>query len=111
MYNTYRTSVAERQRDIGMLRAVGARRKTVMRAILYEGLILAVLGTVVGMLLGVAFAYGARTAFSNMMESLMGSSLGPPRFDALTFIVTILFGLGQQIVRRKAGKSVVGSGK
>jgi putative ABC transport system permease protein len=98
MYNTFRTRVAERQRDIGMLRAVGARRKTVMRAILFEGLILAVLGTVVGMLLGVAFAYGARTAFSNMLESLMGSTLGPPRFDALTFIVTILFGLGVPLV-------------
>jgi putative ABC transport system permease protein len=98
MYNTFRTSVAERQRDIGMLRAVGARRKTVMRAILYEGLILAVLGTVVGMLLGVAFAFGARAAFSSMLESLMGSTLGPPRFDALTFIVTILFGLGVPLV-------------
>jgi putative ABC transport system permease protein len=98
MYNTYRTSVAERQRDIGMLRAVGARRKTVMRTILYEGLILAVFGTVVGMLLGVAFAFGARIAFSNMLESLMGSTLGPPRFDALTFIVTILFGLGVPLV-------------
>ena len=38
MFNTFRTSVVERRRDIGMLRAVGARRANVMRAILYEGL-------------------------------------------------------------------------
>ena len=29
MFNTFRTSVVERRRDIGMLRAVGARRKSV----------------------------------------------------------------------------------
>jgi putative ABC transport system permease protein len=94
MFNTFRTSVVERQRDIGMLRAVGARRTTVMRAILYEGLILAVTGTVLGMLLGVAFAFGAKAGLSGMLESFMGNPLGPPRFEPLTYIVTIVFGIG-----------------
>jgi len=98
MYNTFRTSVAERQRDIGMLRAVGARRRIVMRAILYEGLILAVLGTIIGMLLGVAFAFGVQRALSSGFEGLLGSPLGSPRFDLLTFVVTILFGLGVPLV-------------
>ncbi len=98
MYNTFRTSVTERQRDIGLLRAVGAKRKIVMRIILYEGLILAVLGTVTGMLLGVAFSYGASAGLSSLFESLLGSPLGGPRFDALTFFVTILFGLGVPLV-------------
>ena len=94
MFNTFRTSVVERQRDIGMLRAVGARRSVVMRAILYEVLILAVLGTVIGMLLGFAFAYGARAGLGNVMESLLGNQLGQPRFGLMTYVVTILFGVG-----------------
>jgi putative ABC transport system permease protein len=56
------------------------------------------MGTLLGMLLGVAFAYGARAGLNNLFESLLGSPLGPPRFDALTFTVTILFGLGVPLV-------------
>ncbi len=98
MFNTFRTSVAERQRDIGMLRAVGAKRRVVMRTILYEGLIQAALGTVLGMLLGFAFAYGARAGLGNILTSLMGSPLGQPRFEALTFVVSVVFGMGVPLV-------------
>jgi putative ABC transport system permease protein len=94
MFNTFRTSVVERKRDIGMLRAVGARRNIVMRVILVEGLILAVFGTVVGMLLGVAFGYGAKAALSAVFENLMGRPLSDPQFTLMAFLVSILFGLG-----------------
>lgn len=94
MFNTFRTSVVERKRDIGMLRAVGARRRTVMRAILAEGLILAVIGTVVGMLLGVGFGYGAKTLLSTVFENLMGRPLGNPQFTVMAYSVSIAFGLG-----------------
>ncbi|MGD8633092.1 MAG: ABC transporter permease [Anaerolineales bacterium] len=94
MFNTFRTSVVERRRDIGMLRAVGARRKVVMRVILFEGLILSITGTILGMLLGFAFAYGARSLLSDLFASLMGQELSAPRFDVLTYIVSIVFGIG-----------------
>lgn len=98
MFNTFRTSVLERRADIGMLRAVGGRRGAVMRTILYEGLIMAVLGTALGMVCGLAFAYGSRAALANMFEDLMGSPMGKPRFDALTFGVSIAFGLGVPLI-------------
>lgn len=94
MFNTFRTSVVERKRDIGMLRAVGARRMVVMRVILYEGLILAFAGTALGILLGFAFAYGARALLSDVFASLMGQALARPRFDMLTYAVSIVFGVG-----------------
>lgn len=94
MYNTFRTSIVERKRDIGMLRAVGARRSVVMRAILYEGLILAAVGTVLGMLLGYLFALGASAGLTGVMESLMGAPFGKPRFSLMTYVVSILFGMG-----------------
>ncbi|MGW8144554.1 MAG: FtsX-like permease family protein [Anaerolineales bacterium] len=98
MFNTFRTSVLERRHDIGMLRAVGAKRRVVMRTILYEGLILAGLGTLIGILLGFAFAYGARAGLGSILENLMGNPLGQPRFDALTFGVAIVFGMGIPLV-------------
>lgn len=94
MYNTFRTSVAERRRDIGMLRAVGARRKTVMRAILYEGLILAILGTISGMIFGVGFAMLVKSGLSGLFESLLGRPLGALQFTWDVYLITILFGLG-----------------
>jgi putative ABC transport system permease protein len=94
MFNTFRTSVVERRRDIGLLRAVGAKRNTVLRVILYEGLILAISGTILGILFGFAFAFGARALLGGIFESLMGQTLSQPRFDALTYLASILFGLG-----------------
>jgi putative ABC transport system permease protein len=98
MFNTFRTSVVERRRDIGLLRSVGAKRKMVMRVILYEGLILAGIGTVVGILLGYAFGFGMKAGLSSMMEEIMGQPLGPLHFNLLTYIVSIFFGLGVPLV-------------
>jgi len=98
MFNTFRTSIVERKRDIGMLRAVGAKRKFVMRTILYEGLILAVLGTGLGMLLGFGFSYGAKAGLDSILQNLLGRPLGDPRFTALTYVVSIAFGVGIPLV-------------
>jgi len=98
MYNTFRTSVVERKRDIGLLRAVGAKRKIVMRVILYEGLILAVVGTVLGMLLGLGFAHGVKAGLGSVFQDLFGKPLGDPAFDLLTFSVSIIFGLGVPLI-------------
>ncbi len=98
MFNTFRTSVVERRRDIGMLRAVGARRANVMRAILYEGLTLAALGTLIGILLGFAFAWGVKYGLSNVFQNLLGKPLSDPRFSLGTYAVTILFGMGVPLV-------------
>jgi putative ABC transport system permease protein len=94
MFNTFRTSVVERKRDIGLLRAVGAKRKIVMRIILYEGLILAVLGTVLGILMGFGFAYGAKAGLASIFDSLLGRPLGEPQFELSAYVISIAFGLG-----------------
>lgn len=52
--NTLLLSVTERTREIGLLRAVGMKRRSVWRMITIESMIMAVFGTVLGMVLGVA---------------------------------------------------------
>ena len=55
IFNTFRTVVAERRRDIGMLRALGASRNTITGMILVEGLLQGLLGSGIGLLVGYLF--------------------------------------------------------
>ncbi|EGO2842753.1 ABC transporter permease [Enterococcus faecalis] len=51
-------SVSERTKEIGIRRALGATRKSIMLKFLLEGLILTISGGIIGYLLGMVFAYG-----------------------------------------------------
>ncbi len=53
MLNTMLMSIFERTREIGILRAVGWRRRRVLALILGEALVIAVIGTMLGVLLAV----------------------------------------------------------
>lgn len=53
--NTLSLSVAERFREIGLLRAVGATRRQIRSMITWEALLIAFLGTVVGLLVGLLY--------------------------------------------------------
>ncbi|MBK8022245.1 MAG: ABC transporter permease [Chloroflexi bacterium] len=58
IYVTIRTSAAERRRELGILRAIGADQGQVVRLFTLEALLLAVIGTIVGMIVGQLFAIG-----------------------------------------------------
>jgi len=66
MTNTLFMSVFERTTEIGVLRALGWRRRRVLALILQESLVLSLLGGVVGVVLGVAVALLIRRAGSWM---------------------------------------------
>lgn len=55
--NTMMSSVHERIKDIGIMRAVGASRNQIMKAFVYEALIVGLIGGVFGYLAGTALAY------------------------------------------------------
>ena len=52
--NTLALSVIERTREIGLLRAVGMGRRQVRRMVRLESVVIAVFGTLLGLVLGVA---------------------------------------------------------
>ena len=57
--NTMTMSVAERTREIGIKRAIGASRGRIMRELLSEAAIIGLIGGLLGLASGAAFVYGA----------------------------------------------------
>jgi ABC-type lipoprotein release transport system permease subunit len=70
--NTVLMSVLERTREFGVLLAIGVRRRTIAQLVLLEGFVLGVLGTGLGLLLGVALSYPLVT-YGLDFSSFMGS--------------------------------------
>lgn len=69
IYNTVAISVAARRDEIGMLRAVGARRRTVLALFLGEACLLALIGLVLGLPLGRLLASYAVTGTAQTVET------------------------------------------
>jgi len=50
-------SVIEKKRDIGILRSMGASEKSILKIFMYEGLLIGIIGTAAGLLLGYLVCY------------------------------------------------------
>jgi putative ABC transport system permease protein len=70
VYNALAIAVAQRRRDIGVLRALGMTRREVRRLFVSEGLALGVLGSVVGILLGLGLARAALSLVGETVSAL-----------------------------------------
>jgi len=55
--NTMMSSVHERTKDIGIMRAVGASRKQIIKIFIFEAVVIGIIGGVAGYVLGTALAY------------------------------------------------------
>ena len=89
--NTMLMAVRERTREIGVLRAVGWRRRQVLRLILFESLTVGILGGAFGIGLGLLMAWGI--ANIPTMEGMMN-----PVYTPGLFIQALLVGLGTGIL-------------
>jgi len=98
IFNTFRTVVAERRRDIGMLRAVGASRRTVVGIILAESLVQGAIGTLLGMAFGYLLAASALGALTPMMQQMVHLDFGWPIISPSLLMVTISLGLGVTVL-------------
>lgn len=63
--NTLALSIHERRREIGLLRAVGMTRGQVRRAVRWESVLIALLGTALGVLLAIGSAWGIVQALAD----------------------------------------------
>ncbi|OAI57103.1 hypothetical protein AYO47_08335 [Planctomyces sp. SCGC AG-212-M04] len=76
-------SMADRRREIGIMRALGARRQTVFSIVLAESLVLCVGGGILGILLG----HGLVVLGSPIVAARSGLVINPAFFDPMEFVI------------------------
>ncbi|MFE4518948.1 ABC transporter permease [Kitasatospora sp. NPDC056783] len=93
--NTFSMLVAQRTREIGLLRAIGGSRRQVNRSVLVEALILGVLGSTLGIAAGLGVAVGLIKLMNAIGMDLEAADLkiGPDVFVAgyaIGIVVTLV---------------------
>ncbi|MFJ6984932.1 MULTISPECIES: ABC transporter permease [unclassified Streptomyces] len=104
--NTFSMLVAQRTREIGLMRAIGSSRKQVNRSVLAEALLLGVVGSLVGVAAGVGIAVGLMKLMSAAGMNLSTDDLTvawttPVVGLVLGVVVTVL---AAWLPARRAGK-------
>ncbi|MFI9822978.1 ABC transporter permease [Streptomyces sp. NPDC052013] len=104
--NTFSMLVAQRTREIGLMRAIGSSRKQVNRSVLAEALLLGVVGSVLGVGAGVGLAVGLMKLMGQMGMKLSTDDLTiawttPAVGLVLGIVVTVL---AAYLPARRAGK-------
>ena len=95
IFNTFSMLVAQRTRELALLRAVGASRPQVRRSVLIEAALLGLLAAVVGVLGGIAVSQGLR-----LLLKVFGADLPAAPLVILprTIIVALVLGVGVTLI-------------
>jgi len=104
--NTFAIIVAQRTRENGLLRALGASRRQVLGSVLIEAVVVGVIAALIGLGLGVAVAAGLKALLGVLGFGLPASGLV---VSARTVILSLVVGIGITLVAaispaRKAAK-------
>lgn len=73
--NTFSILVAQRSRELALLRAMGASRRQVTRSVLLESLVVGLVGSTLGLALGFGLAAGLKVLFAQFGLDLAGTAL------------------------------------
>jgi len=95
IFNTLSITVAQRTRELGLLRMVGAARRQVLGSVLVEALAVGVLASVVGLVAGLGLAKALDALFDAMKISLPDAGTV---FATRTIVVSLLVGTGVTLV-------------
>jgi putative ABC transport system permease protein len=106
IFNTFSITVAQRTRENGLLRALGASKRQVLGSVLLEAVVVGIIASLIGLAAGVAVAIGLKAMLGVLGFGLPGSGIV---FTARTALVAGLAGLVVTIVAavspaRKAAK-------
>lgn len=86
--NSFNMTVAQRMREIGMLRTLGGSRGMIVRMFLLEAVLLGLLGSVLGILLGLLL-----TQLLVEMVASFGLGIGSVKFPPYAFVVAPVLGI------------------
>jgi putative ABC transport system permease protein len=104
--NTFSMLVAQRTREIGLMRAIGASRRQTGRTVLLEALLLGVIGSVLGVGAGIGLAMGLLTLMESAGVNLDASRL---TVNAATPVTGLVVGILTTLIAawlpaRRAGR-------
>ena len=104
--NTFAMLVAQRSRELAMLRAIGASRGQVTGTVLAEGLVIGAIGSTLGLLLGGGVAAGLQFFYQRLDLAIPTAVL---QISPATIIASYLLGIGITLAAaypaaRRAGK-------
>jgi putative ABC transport system permease protein len=75
IYNTFSIVVAQRTKEMAMLRAIGARRGQVLRSVVLESVVVGVLAAAIGLVAGVGLSFGLRALLGTAGLDIPSGSL------------------------------------
>ena len=99
IFNTFSIIVAQRARELALLRVVGASRRQVLASVLVEALLVGVVGSALGVVAGIGIAIGLRDLLRTLGIALPGTTIQLlPRTVFVSLIVGTLITLAAAIV-------------
>ncbi|HET8583758.1 MAG TPA: ABC transporter permease [Jatrophihabitans sp.] len=106
IYNTFAMIVAQRQRELALLRAIGAGRKQVRRSVVLEAALIGLLGSLLGLAGGIGLAYGLHALLDALNVGLPSGGLV---LSTRTVVVALVLGTVVTIIAastpaRRAGR-------
>jgi putative ABC transport system permease protein len=106
IFNTFSITVAQRTRENGLMRALGASKRQVLGSVLLEAVVVGVIASLIGLAAGVAVAIGLKAMLSGLG---FGLPAGGIVFTARTALIAGLAGLAVTMIAavspaRKAAK-------
>ena len=90
IFNTFSIIVAQRSRELALLRAIGASRRQVLTSVVAEAVIVGLVASIVGIVFGIGIAAGLKALFSAIGIDLPGTAT---QLKPRTIAVGLLVGL------------------
>ncbi|HKY16659.1 MAG TPA: FtsX-like permease family protein, partial [Microthrixaceae bacterium] len=94
IYNIFSILIAQRTRELALLRAVGASRSQIMGSVMLEAAVVGVLAAAIGLLAG----FGLAVALKRVLGSILSLSEGLPRITLGAIVTSIVVGVLTTIV-------------
>jgi putative ABC transport system permease protein len=95
IFNTFSITVAQRIKEFGMLRTLGASRRQILSSVVVEALAIGLLGALLGLLAGYGIAVGLNALFVAIGIDLPTTALVT---KGRTVVVSLLIGIGVTLV-------------
>jgi len=95
IFNTFSITVAQRIKEFGMLRTLGASRRQILSSVVVEALAIGLLGALLGLLTGYGIAVGLNALFVAIGIDLPTTALVT---KDRTVVVSLLIGIGVTLV-------------